>query len=605
MTQNTPEIDPSSFFQTRLNQALSEEKIAQKRFNLLATLRLTAFLGAVLSGWAWHKTDDSLYGGLGLILFIAFLMLMRRQQEAKRKRDYQRNLQFINLDELGRQQFQFNRQENGEEFKNNDHPYAADLDIFGAYSLYSLLNRTHTRAGGSRLGDWLKQPAALEDILMRQEAIAELSQRPEWRQNWEATAMLHQNAGQQIGALRSWVKEVMDPNLKSALKWRFFPLLTMGIAIALLAGWAPLWLLLLSLAWQMVILKRYQPYLNNLLAQTTDLGKTMLAYAELLEIAEKSSYSSRWWMERKRKIDNSSRLLRQVGSVFDKLDFRNNPYFSIFIGIPTMWDLHCLASLEKWKSQQHAGLNQWLGVLADLEAINSLAGFAFANPTYRFPQVAWGGSLQIEAKSLGHPLIAPTSKVTNDFKMEGTGTTMLITGSNMSGKSTFLRTLGLNLVLAQTGSVVCADQFTCTPTRVFTSMRTQDSLEESTSSFYAELKRLRLLLEFADQADTVPVFYLLDEILKGTNSADRHKGAEALIKQLHHKNSAGLVSTHDLELGEWGAGQDYVENYHFRSDVAEGRLDFDYKLHPGICQSFNASELMRMMGIKIERNQDQ
>jgi len=170
----------------------------------------------------------------------------------------------------------------------------------------------------------------------------------------------------------------------------------------------------------------------------------------------------------------------------------------------------------------------------------------------------------------------------------------------MSGKSTFLRTIGLNLVLAQMGAVVSATMFACAPVRVFSSMRTQDSLEESTSSFYAELKRLRQLLELADEKNEPPVFYLLDEILKGTNSADRHKGAEALIRQLHTKSSAGLVSTHDLELGEWGANESYVHNFHFRSDVENGQLKFDYQLHDGICKSFNASELMRMMGIDIE-----
>jgi DNA mismatch repair ATPase MutS len=184
--------------------------------------------------------------------------------------------------------------------------------------------------------------------------------------------------------------------------------------------------------------------------------------------------------------------------------------------------------------------------------------------------------------------------------MQGTGHTVLVTGSNMSGKSTFLRTVGLNLVLAQMGAVVSAQSFTCSPARVFSSMRTQDSLEESTSSFYAELKRLRKLLELADENAEAPVFYLLDEILKGTNSADRHRGAEALIRQLHTKKASGMVSTHDLELGEWGATENYVHNFHFRSDVENGKLDFDYRLHEGICRSFNASELMRMMGIDID-----
>ena len=231
--------------------------------------------------------------------------------------------------------------------------------------------------------------------------------------------------------------------------------------------------------------------------------------------------------------------------------------------------------------------------------MNSISGFRFANPAYAVPQVTWDSGISVDTKNLGHPLIKPGKRISNAFQMNGLGQTILITGSNMSGKSTFLRTIGLNIVLAQTGAVVCATSFSCSPAQVFSSMRTQDSLEESTSSFYAELKRLRQLLELAGENDKLPVFYLLDEILKGTNSADRHRGAEALIRQLHTKKSAGMVSTHDLELGEWGATEDFVHNFHFRSDVEDGQLKFDYKLYDGICRSFNASELMRMMGIDI------
>ncbi|PWJ56991.1 MutS-like protein [Dyadobacter jejuensis] len=598
---NQPTSSPHAFFEKTVSEAQQAEKVAQKRINLLAILRLGSFIGLVLGAWLWYRTGQVAYGGLSLVLAAAFLLLMRRQQVAKRKRSYQQNLQLINTDEINRLKFQFTRSDNGLEHKITDHPYAADLDIFGDYSLFRLLNRTRTKTGSKRLAEWLRQPAPLEEILMRQEAITEFAKKPEWRQHWEATALLYPQAGQHIGALRTWVQQTMEPDLAGSLRWRFFPVLTFLVGGAFLAGWIPVWPLLLAIGWQMVILKRYQALLKVLVNQTTELGKTLIAYSELLEQAENSSFSSRWWQQRRAELKQASQSLNQVGQIFDRLDFRNNPYFSIFIGIPTMWDLHCLAGLEDWKRKYRTPLGQWLNVLADTEAINSLAGFCYANPGYVFPQVSWGTELEINAQQLGHPLIARESIVCNDFRMSGRGNTILITGSNMSGKSTFLRTLGINLVLAQTGSVVCAHALACSPVRVFSSMRTQDSLEESTSSFYAELKRLRQLLEYADAPDPIPVFYLLDEILKGTNSADRHKGAEALIKQLHHKNALGLVSTHDLELGEWGSQRDFVENFHFRSDVAEGKLDFDYKLHPGICRSFNASELMRMMGINIER----
>mgnify|MGYP000966064084 CR=1 FL=1 len=435
---------------------------------------------------------------------------------------------------------------------------------------------------------------------MRQEASVEFKNHPQQRQTWEATALLHEHAAQQVGAFRVWASETLDEDLTKSLKWRFWPLVTLAIFVLYVASILPGWVVLLSLTWHAVLLKRFQPTIESVAGRTTALGFTLTAYSELLELAEKAPYASRWWIQRKSMIDGSARALKEVGALFEKLDYRNNVFFSLFVGIPSLWDLHCIAALEKWKKTHHVRLTEWLDVLADTEAMNSISGHAFSYPQYCIPQVTWDNGVNIQAKNMGHPLIQPEKRISNDFAMNGMGQTILVTGSNMSGKSTFLRTIGLNIVLAQMGTVVSANQFSCSPVRVFSSMRTQDSLEENTSSFYAELKRLRQLLEMAEEPHQAPVFYLLDEILKGTNSADRHRGAEALIKQLHPKNSAGFVSTHDLELGEWGATENYVHNFHFRSDMENGKLHFDYKLHAGICRSFNASELMRMMGIDMD-----
>ena len=393
--------------------------------------------------------------------------------------------------------------------------------------------------------------------------------------------------------------EAFPAPLRGALPARWFPLVTLVIAILYFAGVLPGVAVLVSLGIHLFILGRYADFVKVLANRTTSMGQTLTAYSELLKKAEDAPYQSAWWQARKAQIIGSSAALAKVGNLFEKLDYRNNPYFAIFIGIPTLWDMHCLASLEDWKAAHHQHLTDWLDVLADTEAMNSLAGHAFANPEFIVPGVNDIPEVAITATALAHPLIPASKRISNDFAMQGTGKTILVTGSNMSGKSTFLRTIGLNLVLAQMGAVVSAGAFTCSPVRVFSSMRTQDSLEESTSSFYAELKRLRKLLGLADENAGAPVFYLLDEILKGTNSADRHRGAEALIRQLHSKKASGMVSTHDLELGVWGATENYIHNFHFRSDVENGQLHFDYRLHEGICRSFNASELMRMMGIAI------
>ena len=601
MIKVNAEKNPEIYFNERLFNSVKAEKEAQEKFNSLAIMRLLAFVSFAGLGWYAVDSGKDFFGIVSGAIFIAFLILMKLQQKARRKRDYEKNIQLINVDETERLSFKFVREDNGKVYKKKDHPYASDLDIFGEYSLFKLLNRSRTAAGSKRLSRWLKNPAPLEEILMRQETSEEFLKNADWRQNWEATALLNKQADQQIGSFQKWIEEELPQDLKSSLIWRYWPIATLIIGILFGFGLLSGWILALSLGWHLLILKRYQEEIKELTNSTTALGQTILAYSELLDIAEASPFQSRWWKIRTAHLQNSGKSLKKVGTLFDALDYRNNPYFAIFVGIPTLWDMHCLASLEKWRVANKTNLANWLNVLADTEAMNSISGFRYANPDFAVPQVSWKNGISMHAENMGHPLIHASKRINNSFEMDGTGHTILITGSNMSGKSTFLRTIGLNFVLAQTGAVVCATRLSCSPARVFSSMRTNDSLEESTSSFYAELKRLKQLLELADESNNTPIFYLLDEILKGTNSADRHKGAEALIKQLHKKNASGLVSTHDLELGNWGATQDYIANYHFRSDMENGELKFDYKLHNGICESFNASELMRMMGIDIDQ----
>jgi DNA mismatch repair ATPase MutS len=293
----------------------------------------------------------------------------------------------------------------------------------------------------------------------------------------------------------------------------------------------------------------------------------------------------------------ASVAIAELAATLRNLNYRNNAYFYALFGIISLWDLQYLIKTEDWKQRYRKALPQWIEALGDWEAMNSLAGFAYSNPHYIFPVIS-EQALQLRAEGLGHVLIKEDKRINNDIAFDGLGKTLVITGSNMSGKSTFLRTVGVNVVLALAGAPVCARSFTVSVVQVFTSMRTQDSLEESVSSFYAELKRLRQLIQRVDRS--TPTLYFLDEILKGTNSKDRHHGAKALIRQLHRYPASGFISTHDLELGNMAdEHSDYVQNYSFSSEVVAGKLLFDYKLREGICQSFNASELMKQIGIEM------
>ncbi|MCF2489815.1 MutS-related protein [Dyadobacter sp. CY347] len=600
-TSSTTQKSPKEFFETEKNKAAIAEAAALQNFNQLAIARLLVFFAMIFFLWLWNNQNQPLWGLVALGLLVIFLISMRRQQAARKLRDFQHNLVIINIDELNRLTFRFNREDSGVQFQEKEHAFGSDMDIFGEYSLYKLLNRTRTAEGSQRFANWLKNHADVKEIRLRQEAAAEFSKHPELVQALEATALLHEHAAQQLGDFRKWSTEFMDKDLARLLNFRWFSVITVVVAILFLFSILPAWPLLLCIAVNAVLIARFRAYIESVTNRTAELGKTLVSYGEILEIAQSFPYQAPWWLDRKNRIEGSADALKQVGVLFERLDYRNNIFFSLFVGIPTLWDIFCLAGLEKWKHKYHDNLADWLEVLADAEAMNSLAGHAFANPAYIAPEIIDSPEFQIHTIEMGHPLIPQDRRISNDFSVSGTGHTVLVTGSNMSGKSTFLRTIGLNFVLAQIGAVVSAKAFKCAPVRVFSSMRTQDSLEESTSSFYAELKRLKKLLELSDENNAAPVFYLLDEILKGTNSSDRHRGAEALIRQLHMKKASGLVSTHDLELGEWGASENYVHNFHFRSDVENGELLFDYKLHDGICKSFNASELMRMMGIDIEK----
>jgi len=293
-------------------------------------------------------------------------------------------------------------------------------------------------------------------------------------------------------------------------------------------------------------------------------------------------------------------IITQLRQILNRIETRHNFFYWIF-NIIFLLDLIWLMQAAGWKQKHSTKIAKWFNCLSHFELLASIGLSRFANPDWVDPVLS-EHPFTLQAQALGHPLIHPKERQSNNFELQDQGTVVVLTGSNMSGKSTFLRTVGINTVLAYMGAPVCAQSLTLGHMKVFTSMRTTDNLEQHVSSFYAELKRLRQLIQHLKQP--VPTLFLLDEILKGTNSEDRHKGAIALIKQLHTLSAFGIVSTHDLALGRLAESHDYIENYSFNSQLKEGALHFDYLLTKGICHSFNASELMAQMGIEMGRWQD-
>ncbi|MFD2938205.1 MutS-related protein [Spirosoma flavum] len=621
-------------FTERQQKFTQAEEAAQRQHNQLAFWRLVWFIGIVAAIWLLIQLNQQLGAIVALVTgLIGFLILLKKHQSVRHKRDLAHQLVLINKDEASRLKRQYLRPETGEQFASPTHYYSGDLDVFGKHSLFRLLNRTHTYGGQKRLATWLKAPSAPESIRLRQQAVAELNPQIEWRQQLEALAYVESAISRSPDVLIKWATEKTSPLPGYLTIIRFvFPAITLSLFVAWLMGYVPGGVVLLGLAVHGLVLSQTSGRAKEVSEQTFEISAALRAFRALFQHAEKFKGDA----VRLRAIQqaltsgnqSASEAIGQLGRLTEGLNYRRNPYFFLLFGIATLWDVHYLFRLERWRQTHGPDINRWFEALSELEALNSLAGFSYAHPTYATPDIV-EDQFTLDITLATHPLLAQNRSVANSLIVRGSGKTILITGSNMSGKSTFLRTVGANVVLALAGAVVSAERFSCSPVRVFTSMRTQDSLEESTSSFYAELKRLQTLIgltkpkadrpqthlsqerldgqqfpeEHPDGAspsqDRLPVLYFLDEILKGTNSADRHRGAEALIRQLHQTTASGFVSTHDLELGQLTDADGFVRNYHFQSDLNNGELIFDYKLRNGICESFNASQLMQAIGIEM------
>ncbi|MBO9612593.1 MAG: DNA mismatch repair protein MutS [Dyadobacter sp.] len=505
----------------------------------------------------------------------------------------------------------------GAQFLHRGHDYAADLDIFGHHSLFQLLNRTTTESGSRLLADWLTVPADHETITDRQAAIRELAGKLDWRQKFQASGMSFESTNSDYELLLKWVAE--EPWFLSSRKTLRAVSLSLAAASSMALGYfvyhflfhlpdltaRHLLPLVLTLIINAVYLRKFRQTAEQIISGTQQNIGVIAAYQSLIRTTEKEQFEAKSLNELQTIFAQTGNpasteigALKNILEMFQQKGTRNTIGKNAFYGmINNLWliDVHLILKTEAWKTRNRAHIGPWIAAVSELEALASIAGFAHSNPHYTFPEITTE-SYQIDFKSVGHPLLKQEKRICNDFAMQGRGATTMITGSNMAGKSTFLRTVGINLVLAFAGAPCCASYARVSPLRVFTSMRTQDNLEESVSSFYAELQRIEQLLKLVSEGE--PIFFLLDEMFKGTNSQDRFRGGVSLIRQLGELNASGIISTHDLDLARLTKDL-AIENYSFNSTIRDGQISFDYHLTPGICTDFNASELMKLSGIRI------
>lgn len=598
-----------------------------KKYQQLSLIRIVSFIIALIllfylanarMGWA--------LGALAIIFPILFGVLIMRHKKVKFARDMAHLQKTINQEELLRHDNKLKDFPDGLQYFKPLHSYHLDLDIFGPHSLFQLVNRTATASGEQLLARWLSKPATIEEINARQEAVKELDPQPDWRQRFEAAGRYYKDPDSNTQPLLEWLKTPnrVRNNRFYRVAFYIFPTISMLLLLGFIFLDLNIYFFIGSVIVNFAIISRIIPIASQTQQATTHSVKALKAYQALIRQMEDTEFKSPYLQQLQSTFQQhgqkASAEIKELSQVLDGLDARTNQLYFLLNGI-FMLDIYWMVRAERWKDNMRADIEHWFEAISQVDVLNSLAGFSYAKADYSFPELI-SGPQYIDATALGHPLLPAKNRVTNDFKMQGAGQIILITGSNMAGKSTFLRTVGVNIVLGLMGAPVCASSMRLSPMQVFTSMRTQDSLEESVSSFYAELQRLRQLLKLVnaetamnslteDMPDTahdlqptpdltegLPVLFMLDEILKGTNSEDRHKGAEALIRQLSRLGASGFVSTHDLALGQM-AEQARIKNFSFNSDVVGDSIRFRYKLEEGICQSFNASKLMQKMGIDI------
>jgi len=493
--------------------------------------------------------------------------------------------------------------DSGDDFIDEDHSYSRDLDIFGENSLFQWINTCITYIGRQKLKDALSKPKYnTYEIHKRQGAIKELASNIGWTQRFAAEAILSENKNHDPEALFDWAKGKNDFFLKPLVIFviRILPVITFSLLVSCIVF--PNFsykIFLIDIVLHIILLAIGYKEVSKNLDTIYKYKDTIIIYNNLLKHIEKKNFKSEHLIELKEKLINKSGMkasfqIKKLANLVTLVSDRKNIYY-FPINVLLLWDYQCLINLQKFKKDSGAYLRPWLDVIGEIEALNSLSTISYEHTDWAMPKFESGSPI-FNAKDMGHPLLG-SNRVYNDIHIEKSQNVLLITGSNMSGKSTLLRTTGINLVLAYAGAPVCAKSFTCSIMDIYTCMRTSDNLEKNISSFYAELLRIKKLVTATESKS--PIFFLLDEIFKGTNSIDRHTGAKILVAKLSTENALGFVSTHDLELGDIEKTNRRVKNYHLKEYYKDDKLFFDYKLRTGVSTTRNALYLMKMAGLEI------
>ncbi len=593
--------NPGAIYKECIKTINTHIKKLKKKDTLLSILKLSLFFVGFFLLFKLSSKDPGFVFTIFGIFFVLFVIAAVFHETILKKTKQFKTLKSINENEIKILSHQFSTYiDSGIEFINPEHPFTSDLDIFGEKSVFHYINRTVTSIGRKRLAMWLQAAADVEEIKKRQEAVKELAGKLNFRQNLQVYGIDIDDTSQKLESLHHLFDESFFMKDKKIFIYfiHLFPLITVTLLLLIFFE-LPLLVALASIFIQLAINKVFAKKVSRLYGLASRNSKILKAYSEIIREVENESFNSLKLNGLKKDLYQKERkasfYIKRLATLMEWFDIRFGTLHPLVNNI-LFWDLHCVYRIEKWKQETASVIHQWFDVIGNVEALSSFANLYFNNPLWVLPGIYEKG-FRIKAAAAGHPLIPQKERVCNDITMEQTGSILIVTGPNMAGKSTFLRTTGVNAVLALAGAPVCADIFEISPLKISTSMETSDSLDKHLSLFYAELQRLKMILDSISNKE--PHFFLIDEMLKGTNALDRQKGSIILIKQLLRLHSNGIIATHDLELTKLETEDEKIINYHFDGTIKEDKLLFDYKLKRGTCESFNALVLMKRMGIDL------
>jgi len=586
--------NPKEVYEQKRNEAAVKEATFKKQATSISYIRGIIFLVTALYVYFFWENFIGHWPAIFLPIAV-FLYLVKKYENVKTEMLYWQKVREINETELRVSDGDFHHLPTGGSYLQSGHAFSHDIDLFGHGSFFQFINRTTTIPGKNLLAGIFNSNET-NNIHRKQEAIKELSDKVDFRQDFSAKSMMVETEPREDKMLAWFNDQVSEESQIIKFGVPIFGAISLGLIIAASLGWIDPTILMIWFFVGLGIVAIGLKKTNNVASHVSKYSDTISQYAYLIQGIEEESFSSEILEGIQKNIrteeTKASGILSQLSSIINLMNHRNSVLIAVILNGLFLYDYYCIHRLKTWIRNHADQIGQWFKSIYKIDAYNSLAGYAYNHPQYVYPTLTDGGDI-IQAKALGHPQILRAERIDNDFSISK-DQFIIITGANMAGKSTFLRTVALHIVLCNCGLPAAAEKMSYRPIKLISSMRTSDSLKDQESYFFSELKRLKHII---DQVNQEEHFIILDEILKGTNSKDKEEGSKKFVKKLISIGATGIIATHDLSLCKLSEEHNEVINKYFDAEIVNDELFFDYTFKNGVCQNMNASFLLKKMEI--------